>query len=108
MRRATSRGIAIAATLLLLVAAGPAAARSGASDSPGALTYVGAGVANVFYIPAKVVFALLGGFASGAAYVFTAGDADASTAVWNSSVNGSYVVTPRMIQGKEPVRFVGP
>lgn len=109
MRRVRLLSVLLILMLVLHGAAGVAAAKSKASsDDPGVMTYIGAGAANILYIPAKVVFALLGGFASGAAYVFTAGNSEVSSSVWNSSVNGSYVVTPAMIQGREPVRFVGP
>ena len=71
------------------------------------LTYVGTVLANVVYVPGKVVFAGVGALTSGAAYVLTLGDAEVSRSIWNPSVNGDYVVTPDMIDGRTAVNFVG-
>jgi len=79
----------------------------GSEERHGPLTYVGTVLANVVYFPAKVVFAGTGAVTSGAAYLLTVGDAQASSNIWNAAVNGNYVVTPDMIDGKTPVHFVG-
>jgi hypothetical protein len=71
------------------------------------LTYVGTVLADVVYFPAKVVFAGVGAATGGVAYVCTLGDSSVSTNIWNASVNGNYILTPNMIEGKEPVHFVG-
>jgi hypothetical protein len=71
-------------------------------------TYVGTVLADVFYVPGKVIFAAGGAVVSGVAYLVTLGDSGTSRSIWNASVNGDYVVTPRMMEGKEPVHFVGP
>jgi hypothetical protein len=65
-------------------------------------------LADVVYVPAKIVFAGLGALTSGAAYLLTLGDSSVSDDIWNASVNGNYVVTPSMIEGKKAVHFVGP
>jgi len=89
-------------------AAGTAvSAKESEEEHHGALTYVGTVLANVVYVPAKVVFAGVGAVTSGLAYVLTLGDSSASGSIWNASVNGTYVVTPNMIEGKEPAHFVG-
>jgi hypothetical protein len=36
------------------------------------------------------------------------GDDELANQIWQASVEGSYIVTPRMIEGREPVRFKGP
>ena len=85
-----------------------AATESGRSaDGHSVPTYFAAVVANIFYIPAKVVFAAAGAVTSGLAYAVTLGDTSVSNSIWNTSVNGDYVVTPRMIEGREPVDFTG-
>jgi hypothetical protein len=71
---------------------------------------VGAGTlgANVFYIPAKLVYGILGGIGGGAGYVLTGGNTQVSDTIWRSSLGGDYVVTPDMIKGDQPVHFSGP
>jgi hypothetical protein len=99
--------------LLLVGAAGGAAgaaasAKESRHESHSPITYAGAVIANCFYVPAKVVFALLGGITSGAAYVVTVGDREATNGIWQASTGGTYVLTPSMLDGHVPVRFVGP
>jgi len=71
---------------------------------------VGAGTlgANVFYIPAKLVYGILGGIGGGAGYLLTGGNTQVSDTIWRSSLGGDYVVTPDMIRGDKPVHFSGP
>jgi hypothetical protein len=71
---------------------------------------VGAGTVagNVFYIPAKLVYGILGGIGGGAGYVLTGGNQQVADTIWRSSLGGDYVLTPDMITGKEPVHFSGP
>jgi hypothetical protein len=40
------------------------------------------------------------------AYVVTLGDTETSNDIWYATVGGNYVLTPRMIEGEEPIRFV--
>ena len=89
-------------------AAGTAvSAKESEKEDHSALTYVGTVLADVVYFPAKVVFAGFGAVTSGVAYVLTMGDSSVSRRVWNASVEGNYILTPDMIEGKEPVHFVG-
>jgi hypothetical protein len=95
------------------VGGGAAGAAASANQSEGDQehsvgSYVGAVAADILYVPAKVVFAGLGAVTAGVTYLVTVGNQDASSAVWNSAVNGTYVITPRHIEGKEPVHFIGP
>jgi hypothetical protein len=71
------------------------------------MTYAGTVLANVVYFPAKVVFAAVGAVASGVTYVATLGRPQPTTTIWDASVKGNYVMTPQMVEGKAPVRFVG-
>jgi hypothetical protein len=75
---------------------------------PGAGYGVGALFANVLYIPAKLVYALLGGIVGGGTYLITAGNMQAANTVWRSSLGGDYVVTPQMLAGQQPINFSGP
>jgi hypothetical protein len=71
---------------------------------------VGAGTVagNILYVPAKLVYGILGGIAGGAGYALTGGNQQVSDTIWRSSLGGDYVLTPGMITGKEPVHFSGP
>lgn len=71
---------------------------------------VGAGTlaANVLYIPAKLVYGVLGGIGGGAGYALTGGNQQVANTIWRSSLGGDYVVTPDMLTGKQPVHFSGP
>ncbi len=98
----------------LLIAGGAAgAAAGGASDvrakneHHSAMTYAGTVLGNIPYFPAKVIFAGLGAAASGVSYVVTLGKDQPADKIWDASVKGSYVLTPRMIEGRQPVHFVG-
>jgi hypothetical protein len=64
--------------------------------------------ASCFYLPAKAFYAVFGAATAGLAYGFTMGDDELANQIWQSSVEGSYIVTPGMIEGREPVRFKGP
>ena len=60
---------------------------------------------NVVYMPAKLTYAMLGGITGGMAYACTAGNLDTAESIWSASMGGSYVVTPRMLRGEQPVVF---
>jgi hypothetical protein len=87
-------------------AGGAASASEGESHSAG--SYAGAILADVLYVPGKIVFAGLGAVTSGLTYLVTLGNSEATRSVWDATVEGTYVITPRHIEGKEPVRFIGP
>lgn len=101
--------------LLVAGAVGGGAAGAAASAHQGqgeeehsAGAYAGAIAADVLYVPAKVLFAAAGALTSGVTYLVTVGNKEASSAIWSSAVEGTYVITPRHIEGTEPVRFIGP
>jgi hypothetical protein len=62
---------------------------------------------NLFYSPAKLVYAAIGGLVGGMAYVWTAGEPKAAHRVWSVSLGGTYVVTPAMLRGEESLLFMG-
>ena len=62
---------------------------------------------NVIYMPAKLVYATLGGITGGLAFALTGGDTQTAETVWVTTMGGTYVVTPRMLQGEDPIAFSG-
>jgi hypothetical protein len=131
MRKGNFRFAVIAIGLAVMIAmpAGPlveyAAAQSSQTVGPPATTQVpqptdnnvnwpgagygaGALLCNVLYIPAKLVYALLGGLVGGGTYLITAGNQQAANTVWRSALGGDYVVTPQMLAGQQPINFSGP
>jgi hypothetical protein len=91
--------------LCLWVAVARAADNDYASDAGYGVLAV---VSNVFYMPAKIVYATLGGLTGSLAYLLTVGDFDTAEAIWSPSLGGSYVVTPAMLRSDEPILFNGP
>ncbi|HKD66791.1 MAG TPA: hypothetical protein VKB84_08125 [Candidatus Binataceae bacterium] len=85
-----------------------------AQPESGGVNWKGAGIgaatllANVGYIPAKTVYAILGGITGGAGYALTGGNQQTANAIWRSSLGGDYVLTPEMLRGQAPVHFSGP
>ena len=68
---------------------------------------VGAALASVFYIPAKVTYAGLGLITGGLGFLLTGGRADVANNIIYPAVRGNYVVTPSHLKGTEPIYFVG-
>jgi hypothetical protein len=62
---------------------------------------------NVVYMPAKITYAALGGLTGGLALGLTGGDMQVAENVWTASLGGTYVVTPRMLRGEDPIAFAG-
>ncbi len=102
----------------LAQSAQPAASASPSPQVPqpsnGNVNWQGAGwgaaalASNVVYIPAKLVYGVLGGLVGGASWALTGGNTQTANTIWRSSLGGDYVVTPDMLQGKRPVYFSGP
>lgn len=71
----------------------------------------GLGTASFFltipYGLAKVVYATFGGIIGGFTYALTAGNEGAAKAVWDTSLRGTYVITPEHLKGDKAVRFFG-
>lgn len=63
--------------------------------------------ANVGYMPAKTIYALAGGLTGGFAYAFTGGNYETARSVWEMSLGGTYVLTPSMLRGEQPIHFAG-
>ena len=69
----------------------------------GALTVL----TNAIYMPAKLVYATLGGLTGGLAFALTGGDTQTAETVWVTTMGGTYVVTPNMLRGEEAIAFSG-
>jgi hypothetical protein len=100
--------VLVTGTILAALAA-PTAAR--ADDVQRMKSDAGVGlataVANIFYIPAKLGYAILGGVTGGLAYALTAGNEQVAERVWVASLGGDYIISRQQLQGNEPLRFSG-
>ena len=68
---------------------------------------IGAFFANMFYTPAKMTYAMLGGVAGSIAYVLTGADGIAACRIWTVSIRGTYALTPAHLNGEKAVHFAG-
>jgi len=82
--------------------------QEGGVNWPGAGYGAAALFGNVLYIPAKLVYAILGGLVGGGAWLITAGNTQTANTIWRSSLGGDYVLTPQMVAGDQPINFSGP
>lgn len=102
--------VIVAFSSLTVVPMGLAQEKSNEEAESTPLQY-GLGVASVFtslpYSIGKFVFATMGGIFGGFTYLFSAGNEKAAKAVWDTSMRGTYVISPRHLKGEEPVRFFG-
>lgn len=97
------RSVVLVFTLTAL-AASPALA-----DKPTKELKTGASVvlANVIYMPAKVLYAAGGGLVAGAAYLFSAGDKDVAKPILDAAIGGDYLVEPEHLSGDKQLVFFG-
>jgi hypothetical protein len=68
---------------------------------------VAAGLSTLVYLPVKVAFAIGGGIVGGLAYAFSGGNEQAAKSIWDTSLYGTYLITPDHLQGNRPIRFLG-
>ncbi len=66
-----------------------------------------AATTNLFYLPAKMLYAFGGGVVGTLAYGLTAGNLDAAHNVWSPSLGGTWVLSAEMMAGKKAVLFSG-
>ena len=98
---------------LWLVAASPAVAAeySSASAEPSATQQLVTGAACFIVTPVygafKLTFAGLGALTGGLAWVFTGGDKTVAGKIWDTSMKGTYIITPDHLAGRRPIHFVG-
>jgi hypothetical protein len=88
-----------------------AATPSSASPEGGNASSAGMGaaaaVATILYFPFKAAFAIAGGIVGGLAYVFSGANEQAAKSIWDTSLRGTYYISPDHLQGNRPIRFLG-
>src|SRR5262249_40900466 len=62
-------------------------------------------LANVIYMPTKLVYATLGGITGGLAYLLTGANYEVAERVWTPSLGGNYVLVPEQLRGNQPIYF---
>ena len=80
-------------------------------DNRDTASEAGLGIASVLvsipYGALKVAYAVAGAVTGGFAYVFTGGNLKAAQSVWDTSLRGTYIITPDHLRGDKPIRFLG-
>lgn len=103
--------IRMAAALVVAGLLAAPAAMAQAADTQQAKQDAGVGLAaamaNLFYIPAKITYAALGGVTGGLTYALTLGGTEAAERVWVASGGGDYVLSTEHISGQKKVHFTG-
>jgi len=64
--------------------------------------------ANVFYIPAKLTYATLGGITGGLAYLLTGTNREIAERVWTPSMGGDYVLRHQHTRADDTIYFRAP
>jgi hypothetical protein len=91
---------------------GPGAARATESEpaegayEPSAAAIAGAVAINVVYFPVRFLITLVGAEVGGIEGVLSAGNEHAAETIW-SLTDGSQVITPAMLEGRERWTFSG-
>ena len=68
---------------------------------------VASGFSTLLYLPLKLAFAISGGIVGGLTYVFSGLNEKAAKPVWETSMYGTYIITPDHLRGDKPIRFLG-
>jgi hypothetical protein len=97
--------VMVLAAMLSIGVARPAAAAEEYANDFG--IGVGTVLVDLVYMPVKVVYATLGGLTGGLAFLLTGGRMDTASAIWRPSLGGTYVITPSMLRGDDPIYFSG-
>ena len=84
----------------------PSSSTEGGTPSSAGMQ-VAAGFSTLLYLPLKVAFAIGGGIVGGLAYAFSGGNEQAAKSIWDTSLYGTYLITPDHLQGNRPIRFLG-
>jgi hypothetical protein len=97
--------------LALAVCLAPVAQAAEKADEANLPADLGLGVASFFctlpYGAIKLVTSLLGSVVGGFTYVLSGFDSRAANAVWYTTIEGDYVITPDHLLGKKDLRFTG-
>lgn len=102
------RRLVLASMLGLLLAAVPvgraAAADNYVHDLGWGMAAIGT---NLFYIPAKTLYAVGGGIVGTLGLGLTLGNLDAAQSIWSPTLGGTWVLSPEMMRGEKPILFTG-
>ena len=66
-----------------------------------------AALSSLVYGPVKLLYATGGLVVGSFAWIFTAGDSDVAETVFTRSLRGTYVITPEILLGEQPLEFIG-
>jgi hypothetical protein len=109
MKTITVKLLAVSLAVAICLAPVVWAAEKSDNENPG--TDIGLGVASFLcsipYGAAKMTVAILGGVTGTLTYLFSGFDKKAADAVWYTTIEGDYVVTPDHLRGKKDLRFTG-
>ncbi len=101
------RRIAAGLALFSLVAtAAPAAEELTETPRTSPGTSLGAAALNLVYLPVRIPVTLTGGLLGGLTGFLTGGDRHAAESVY-CLTDGSQMITPKMLEGRESFRFSG-
>ena len=98
--------IGLCGTLLGLLLSAPAPVSADYIEDVGIGTATVA--ANVFYVPAKLAYATIGGITGSFAYVLTGANYQVAERVWNPSLGGDYILNRSHLRGQETIYFSAP
>jgi len=104
MRMRRGVGVMVVGTMLAVAVPRADAAGNYASDAG---IGIGCVFVNLLYMPAKFVYATLGGFTGGLAYLLTGANYDVAEKIWTPSLGGNYVVTPAHLRNQQTLYFSG-
>ena len=85
----------------------PSSEGSEGGNASNAGMQVAAGLSNFLYLPLKLAFAIGGGVVGGLTYLFSGLNEKAAMPVWETSLYGTYIITPDHLEGNRPIRFLG-
>ncbi len=109
MRKGIAR-TCLALSIVALVAA-PAFAGTEAPRSEKTLKNAGLEflslLATIPYGAAKIGYALTGAAVGGLEYAWSEGQSQPAREIWESSMGGTYIITPEHLKGEQPIKFFG-
>ena len=66
-----------------------------------------AALSSLIYGPVKLIYAAGGLVVGSFSWIFTAGDTAVAEKVFTRALRGTYVITPGILLGEEPLEFIG-
>jgi hypothetical protein len=91
----------------LILAAIPAAAKKPDGMAKEAGLGAGSALCTMVWTPLKLTHAALGLVVGGVGFLVTGGDSEVWKRVSSKTFTGDYVITPKILQGKQRLRFSG-